>query len=171
MEASSPCFTETQAFRQPWLWALLWALLIGWGVWATIQLGLGMPVGTRPMPSWALLLTGLLPIGLVFHFWRMRLYTRVEPDGLAIRFTPFHDWRHFAWEEIEQMQIRVYAPIGEFGGWGLRSNASGRAWTVAGDLGLEITLQSGERWLIGTQAPQALKEGILACAPEALWLP
>lgn len=170
MEASSPCYTESQAFRQPWLWAILWVLLVGWAIMVTVQLGWGIPVGDNPMPDVGLLLIGAVPIGLVWLFWCMRLLLRIESTGISVRFVPMMGWRHFDWEDIEELKLRRYHALSEYGGWGVRTNYKSRALTTAGDLGLEITLQSGGQWLIGTQDGEGLQQGIVSCAPDHLWM-
>ena len=63
--------------------------------------------------------------------------------------------------EIIKYEIRKYRPIIEYGGWGIRFNKSGKAYTVSGNIGIQIQMSTGKGILIGTQQPneflQAMK--------------
>ena len=156
-------FTETQKFRQWWLWALLLAIagLFGYGLYQ--QLYLGIPWGTNPASDTALLVTGLVPIGLIVLFLTLRLDTHIDETGISYRFFPFQRrFKTIAWSEIEQAYIRQYNPIVDYGGWGLRLGlfGKGRAYNVKGNQGLQIVFKNGKKFLIGTQQPEALERVI-----------
>lgn len=148
-------FTERQRFTQWWIWAILLGPTVLFWYGAFYQLVLGMPWGTRPAPDLVLfairLLGGVLLPGVLIG---VRLETEVRDDGVHVRFAPFQRrFRSWRFQEIAQMAPRSYAPLKEFGGWGVRVAASGTAYTVSGRTGIQLVLRTGRRVLIGTQQP------------------
>ena len=47
-----------------------------------------------------------------------------------------------------------------YGGWGVRFIRSGRAYTVSGNLGVQLELSNGKGLLIGTQDPDEFLRAI-----------
>jgi len=85
----------------------------------------------------------------------LKLYTRMDSFGVHYRMTPFHFREQtIPWEEIDQIQVRKYSPILEYGGWGIRIGRNGRAYNVRGNYGLQIVKKNGKKVLIGTQRPE-----------------
>ncbi|PQJ80922.1 hypothetical protein BTO18_05610 [Polaribacter porphyrae] len=73
------------------------------------------------------------------------------------QFFPFH-WKLklITWDKISTAYVRIYDPIGDYGGWGLKggtlwSKSKGRAINVSGDIGIQLELKNGKKLLIGTQ--------------------
>jgi hypothetical protein len=84
----------------------------------------------------------------------LNLYTRIDAEGVHFRMKPFHlREQTIAWEEIDQIHVRKYSPIMEYGGWGIRYGRNGKAFNVRGDYGIQIVKKNGKRVLIGTQRP------------------
>jgi hypothetical protein len=136
----------------------------GFFAWAMVeQLVRGRVVGDQPMSDLMLMILGplfiLLSAGLLWLMWAARLITEVRDDGIYIRFHPFHrGFRGFLWDEIESFEACTYRPILEYGGWGIRSGSTGRAYNVSGNRGLQLELGFGlsGRILIGSQRPEEL---------------
>ncbi len=86
------------------------------------------------------------------------LETRIDESGITIRFFPFQRRYYYVrWDEISEASVRTYKPIREYGGWGLRySIKHGKAYNVSGNKGLQLTLLSGKKFLIGTQKADEL---------------
>jgi hypothetical protein len=62
---------------------------------------------------------------------------------------------------VSEYYARVYRPILEYGGWGIRCGFKGaRAYNVSGNKGVQLILQNGKRLLIGSQKPDELVEAI-----------
>lgn len=161
-------YREVQYFRQWWLWVLIlpWSLFTIWGMFQ--QLVLGIPFGTNPASD-----TGMLVIGLVFGigfpiaFYFMGLVTEIREDGISVRFKPFHlSFRKFLWMEIESIEVRKYNAFKEFGGWGIRWGAGGKAYNVAGDMGIQLTFKNGKKLLIGTAKEKEIMEAIKVARGE-----
>jgi hypothetical protein len=84
------------------------------------------------------------------------MITDVRPDGLVVRFPPFHR-RLIALEDVRSVEAREYSAIKEYGGWGIRhSSKNGTAYNVRGNRGVQLILKNGKRVLIGSQEPDRL---------------
>jgi len=164
-----PLFREQQQFRQPWLWLLFACIstpivaLLGYGVYQ--QLVLGKPFGDNPMNDTMLVLVSagmlLLHTTVIALFWFARLDVDVTRESIEIQFRPFHRApRKIAMHQITDARARKYSAIGEYGGWGIRVGLQGRAYNVAGDEGVQLTLADGKRILIGSQRSRELEEAI-----------
>lgn len=159
---TSVIFREVQRFNQIWIWLLLLSVPAVF-IWGFIQqIVLGNPFGNNPMSDIALIIVGaLFGLGLPALFLALRLITEVRSDGLYYRFVLFHrSFQRLLFEEIIKYEIRTYKPIKEYGGWGIRLGAKGRAYNVSGNLGLQLELTNGRKILLGTQQPAVLLAAI-----------
>lgn len=143
-------YTETQRFTQWWLWVILLlpAAIFAWGIFQ--QRYMGIPFGDNPAPDTGLVASGLIPLAILILFRLMKLTTTLDASGIRVQFQPFVH-KFFAWEEIDQVYVRKYNSLLEFGGWGIRFGRNGTAYNVAGNQGLQVILKNGKRFLIGTQ--------------------
>ena len=153
-------FTESQHFRQMWLWLLLLgingAILVG----LYRQFVAGQVFGEPAISSAGLLVALSVTVLLTLLFATLRLETRVESDGIYVRFHPFQSkFEHFAWDRLAKCYVRRYSPLGDYGGWGLRLGLSdkGKAYNVSGDQGLQLEFTDGRKLLIGTNRPEELE--------------
>lgn len=137
-------YHEVQSFDQVWLWAILGIellvvmiplILTGQGLWPII-----VAIGAMVL-SMALL-------------GSLRLTTRMDAEGVHYRMRVFH-WKEqtIPWDDIDQIYVRKYSPIAEYGGWGIRFGRGGRAYNVSGNHGIQIVRKNGKRILIGTRRP------------------
>lgn len=109
----------------------------------------------------AVALVGIPSLGLALLLWPSRLETEVQPDGVAVRFFPFHfDWRRFPAGALRECYARRYSPIREYGGWGIRYGWQGRAYNISGREGVQLVFKNGKRLLIGSRRPQELETAI-----------
>ncbi|SMB96880.1 hypothetical protein SAMN00120144_2950 [Hymenobacter roseosalivarius DSM 11622] len=110
-----------------------------------------------------------LAILAAFLLITLRLHTRLDSTGLHYRMTPIHlQWQHIDWAEVSRAYVREYDPLGEYGGWGIKGVISNRAYNMAGSYGLQLELHNGNRVLLGTQQPKALRQVIAQLRPEQL---
>lgn len=130
-------------------------------VWygAIQQLIFGKAFGENPASdtgvSVLLVLFGIL---LPLFMYSLKLTTEVRQDGLYVRFYPFHfSYRRYPYESINSYKVRVYSPLKEYGGWGIRYGRKGMAYNVSGDRGLQLELKNGKGLLIGSQRPEELE--------------
>ena len=154
-------FSETQRFKQWWLWALL-AGVNGMLIFGVVkQVVLGKPFGDKPASDAELMIISGLMFLLTYLFTLLRLETRIKKDGIYFRFFPFHiPYRYHAWDNLRKCYIRKYSPILEFGGWGLRFGTFGKgtAFNVSGNMGLQLQLDNNKKILIGTRKPGEIAE-------------
>lgn len=142
-------YEEEQPFDQIWLWAamgielflIMIPLILTGQPWWTILLGIGAMVMTMAMLG------------------SLKLYTRIDMEGVHFRMKPFH-WKEriIRWEEIDQIYVRKYSPIKEYGGWGIRYGRKGTAFSVKGNYGIQIVKKNGKKILLGTQRPEEVSQ-------------
>lgn len=150
-------FKETQKFDQWWLWLTL--LFISAMAFLPIrqaykenqELNSGHWIGLVVM-----LLVMLL-------FFITQLETKITKEGIEIRFVPFI-WKtkHIPWTDVSAVFVRKYSPLVEYGGWGWRVGAKGKAYNVKGNQGLQLKFNNGKALLIGTQKPEELESALKA---------
>ena len=154
-------YHEVQRFRQPFVViAVAFVTLLMW--WAFVQqIVFGVAFGNDPMPDALLIIMWLaFGIGFPLFFYRGGLVTHVREDGLSVKLGPFGG-THIAFDEIVRAEVRQYKPLREYGGWGIRYGfGRGWAYNASGNEGVQLTLRSGKRVLIGSQRPQELLAAI-----------
>ena len=149
-------FKEEQRFRQVWLMVLLgFSLLVPVGLIINEYIKDNTSMTTNEFLG---SLIGIIAsVLLIFIF---KLSTRIDEKGIHYQFFPFHfSMKTLLWSEITKAEVRTYDPIGEYGGWGLRysfNKKKGNAVNVSGDIGIQLTLKSGKKLLIGTQKKEAV---------------
>jgi len=111
----------------------------------------------------AVLVGAGVPIGISVIFVLLKMETEVRPDGLYIRYFPFHiHFKKFPPDDILECHARQYKPIREYGGWGIRCGfaGKGKAYNVSGDKGVQLVFKNGKRLLIGSQRAEELEKAI-----------
>lgn len=147
-------FSERQRFTQWWLWAILIfaAAVPFFALYHEMQKPEAFADGAT---NAGIVLSFVVILPLVFLFMFIKLETQITESGVAVKLFPLHlKFRQFPWSEMEQIYVRKYSPIGEFGGWGLRYGFGGLAYNIAGNQGVQIVFKSGKKLLIGTQKPE-----------------
>ena len=128
-----------------------------------VQLYLGQPWGDRPMSDAALTITAtlsfLLTAGIALLFYVLKLVTRVDRDGVHVRFYPLTS-RRIPFDDLIACHARTYRPIREYGGWGIRFSRKGMAYNVSGNQGVQLELRQGRPLLIGSQHADVLANTI-----------
>ena len=152
-----PAFYEKQYFRQWWMWSILIALS-GLFIYACFfQLGSGGAFGDNPMSDPGLILATVIILALLTLFWFQGLHTRVDDEGVHIRYRPFHrKWKTYRWKDIGSAEVKRFNPMMDYGGWGIKNGS----YTVQGRMGVLLKFHNRLTVMIGTQKPDALKEAI-----------
>jgi hypothetical protein len=154
-------FSEQQRFTQWWLWFILLGVNSLF-VYALIQqFWFSEPLGDEPLSDKGLLIISGVSFFITLLFLNFRIDTQIDHEGIRVRFFPFHlAFKHYEWNKISRCYIRPYSAIWEFGGWGLRYGFSGKgkAYTVKGNMGLQLELSKGTKLLIGTQEAAELSK-------------
>ncbi|QKG53527.1 hypothetical protein [Hymenobacter sp. BRD67] len=123
---------------------------------------LGVVIGVDSRHS-ALEMAGMTAFVTLLSFLLLgfaKLHTQLSTDGVRVRFVPLQsEWRFTPWAQVRRAYIRTYAPMSEYGGWGIRTfGGESGAYNAWGNQGLQLILTSGERLLIGTQQPAAIQQ-------------
>ena len=139
---SLPIYSENQVFSK-WIWLTI--------------------VGVINLPFIIMNINHDLPfkviIGSLFPslcgsalFLLCNLKTELDTDGFRYKYFPFHlNWHLIRKEDIAKIYIRKYAPIREFGGWGIRGVFPVKAYNTKGNMGIQFELKDGRKVLFGTQ--------------------
>lgn len=155
-------FSETQYFRQKWLWAIIifFPAFSLYGIYE--QIIMGNPIGDQPISNDGLIwFTVLIGVGLPLLFYNIRLKTRVSEKGLHYQFFPIHlRERIIPFDDIESFKARKYAPLKEFGGWGIRFGFEGKAYNISGEEGLQLVLKNERKVLFGSQKANELEKAM-----------
>ena len=163
-------YEETQYFRQWWVWAIL--LFAVGPLWYGFFMNLlfGQPFGSPPLSRLLLIFFWFIfGLGLPLLIYKTHLRVWLTPDALNTQFFPFHlKPRQIMFDDIQKAEARVYRPILEYGGWGLRwgGEKHGKAYIVSRNQGVQLLLKDGQRLLLGSQKAQILEEAILARMPS-----
>ena len=108
------------------------------------------------------IVAALLPILVLVLFAFLGVKTTINEQGVYVQFGFFGQRpTAFLWNDIALAKITKYQPLSDYGGWGYRRGffkPNKRAYSVIGDIGLELTLKDGSVVMIGTQNPDYLKE-------------
>ncbi|QKZ14398.1 hypothetical protein [Spirosoma sp. KUDC1026] len=137
-------FSETQRFRQWWLWALL-----GLASVVTIVPLVTTEARDEPVAWGGVIVLGL--IGVLLYTWR--LDTRLDAEGIHYRVFPVVPWRTIPWSDVNAMTVEQYS----FVGYGIRLGFDGWVYNVAGNQGLRIVRNKNRVITIGTQRPYELR--------------
>lgn len=152
-------FSETQKFKQWWLYLILLGLpgIFLYGIFKQV-IG-GQQFGNSPMSNTALIVTTVITFLLSISFFVFRLDTKIKKDGIYVRFFPIHlSFRYYAWNKISKCYVRQYNAMAEYGGWGFRLGlfGKGRAFNMSGNKGLQLEFSNNKKLLIGTNKPEEL---------------
>ena len=97
----------------------------------------------------------LVTLAATILFLTLKQYTEIKTDGVYVKLFPLQiSYRYYPWKDIEKSYVRVYNPIREYGGWGLRGRKHNRAINQSGNDGLQLLFKDGTKLLIGTQKPK-----------------
>lgn len=144
-------FQETQKFTQWWLILIMIVslLVVGFTMFQEYQ-----EIDFNSESDLLMFLLSILLViasfGLIFIF---QLKTKINEQGIFYGFWPIQlKLKHVRWNEIENVYVREYSPISEYGGWGYRFTFGkhGKAYNVSGSTGIQIIFKNGKKTLIGT---------------------
>lgn len=113
---------------------------------------------TQSLSPWvvALMLAVVVLLGALLS---LRLTTTVRPEGVSVRYGFLYRTR-VPLSEITLAQAVQYAPVREYGGWGIRGSRRRRALNARGNQGVLLTRSDGTTLLVGSQRPRELLEAL-----------
>lgn len=157
-------FSETQKFKQWWLWLLLILVALFTGYHLIERLGIGHSSRKLASPDLSVFVSFFVALSVISLILLIKLETEIRRDGVYVKFFPFHrKYVHYSWDEISRSYVRKYNAILEFGGWGVRLGlfGKGRALNVSGNHGLQLEFYDKRKLLIGTQMPDEMTAALL----------
>ena len=147
-------FKENQRFRQWWLIILLITIVIA----SALPLFSEISINKVRLESVIAPIISLQVFVLIFI---LKLETRINSKGITAGFEPLPFFRrNYNWDEIQECYVRTYAPVSEYGGWGIRGFGRAKAYNVSGNKGIQIITKNNERFLIGTEKPDLARRAI-----------
>ena len=161
-EKNNIIFHEEQQFRQVWVWIfIIFPTIIIWYI--TIQeLLFNNPVGNSNA-SKEMIFVFWIGFGILFPllFYKLKLITNVRQDGLYVKFAPFHfSFKKIQLDNLKRHYVRVYNPIREYGGWGIKYGKMGKVYNVSGNRGMQLEFTDRKGLLIGSQKSEQLDSAI-----------
>lgn len=148
-------FKEQQRFNQWWLFLIL----IGSMAFLIYQLIIDL--SSKDFDLMPHFFSFALISLIAFLFAKMELKTQIDHEGIHLQFWPFLIKKKlYPWTAIEEVVVKKYNPILDYGGWGYRFNFRGKgtALNVKGNQGIELKLKSGKKMLIGTQKADEVRQ-------------
>jgi Family of unknown function (DUF6141) len=154
-------FEESQRFSQK-LFRIILLLVSGLFVYAFIhQVLMGVPFGNKPLSDRGIIAALLFLSIFNLLFYSMQLVTTIDEEAISVRFYPFHFFpKRFEWSQLQDVIVREYNPLKEYGGWGLRGFGKKKAMTVSGNWLVEVVFVNGQSLLIGTCKPEEMKAAL-----------
>lgn len=113
---------------------------------------------TQSFSPWIVALM-LAVVALLGALLSLRLTTTVRPDGVSVRYGFLYRTR-VPLSEITLAEAVQYAPVREYGGWGIRGSRRRRALNARGNQGVLLTRTDGTTLLVGSQRPRELLEAL-----------
>ena len=113
--------------------------------------------------AWSSLILLVVGVFLILLYGGIR--TVIVPQEVAVRFglTGLKVLK-LKTSEIANAEIMQFAPLGDFGGYGIRFNGKMTAYYLRGSRGVKITTRQGRQYLIGSDHPEHLLAVIKAVA-------
>lgn len=151
-----PLFQEVQRFRMWMFWVpiAIVTAVVWWQFFE--QVVRGNPQGSQPLPDWAAwTLAIVFGIGFPVFAFVIRLMTEVRPGEVMVRVFPFPATR-IPLADVREAEVREYSAQREFGGWGVRTGRSGKAYSAYGNEGVQLWLNGDKRILIGSQQAEEM---------------
>ena len=150
-------YHETQYYRQRWILLLLLAATgLSWYSFL-LQIILGTPTSTTPLPNWLVIaLFVLVGIGVPALIYFTKMITEVMDESIKIRIKPFTN-QTIPIKDIAGVEPVENGPFKEIGFWEISWGAGNpKIFNISGTTGIELVLEKDENILIGTQNPDEL---------------
>ena len=160
-DTKSPLFTEVQRYRRAWMWVLI-GLAFSMLIIISVVQWVYFPAEEYWLSFSSLALLGGMILLLAVLVYQAHLITKIDDGGIQFRLFPFQwFYQHIYWQDVEEVYVREYDAITEYGGWGIKYGQQGKSYTISGRFGIQLVLADERRILIGTLRPIELEQLIL----------
>lgn len=163
MDSTAPLYREVQPYRElpPFVLLVVVGTLFGWGLVAWVAV-MGRPLGALDMPDWLSLAIGL-PFGILLPlaYGRMTMVTEVYPDRVVVN-NGMSSHKELSFGHVVAVQMRNDNIHGDYNNriFGA-TDGSRTAHTVTSDKGVELTMDDGGQFLIGSKDPDGLGDAVM----------
>ena len=156
----TPLFQEEQSLRQPRLLILTAIPPVAMLLLAVWQVGLGHPWGKQPMSNTGIVGWTIFLWLIYFRLITIKLVTEVRPRELSVAMRGL--WRSYriSLDAAQSVRAVTFDPVGDWGGYGVRSTTRGKAYIARGNQGVELELKKGGVVLLGSQRPDELARAL-----------
>ena len=162
MKSSGPVYREVQYYRElpPFTLLTVVGVLFGWFliIWVGVM---GHPLGKLVMPTWLALAIGL-PLGVLMPlvYARLKMVTEVFKDRLVVT-NGMSARASLPFAKIANVEVRTDNIHEDFNIRNVGTLSATRlAYTVTTENGVQLTMEDGRQFLIGSKDPNALNEAI-----------
>ena len=131
--------------------------MLGLLIWQVI---LGHPWGKHPMSNTDVVVWTVFLWLLYFRLITVRLLTEVRQGKLLIALRGLWRLRRVPLDQVQAVETITHDIARDYGGFGIRSTRSGKAYVASGGRGVRITLASGEKLVVGSKIPDELAASI-----------
>jgi hypothetical protein len=123
---------------------LIWQVLLGhtWGK---------HPMSNGDVVGWTVFLWLIY-----FRLITVRLVTEVRQGALLIRMRGLWRLRRVPLDRIQLVETITHDIARDYGGYGIRSTREGKAYVANGGRGVRVTLDKGEKLVVGSERPDEL---------------
>lgn len=152
-------FDESQKFNKWWMYLLFSLPFIIVSVsYVLVQYNIIEPKGGDKSPREVIF---IIIFSMLFFIWgiSIRLKTTINEHGITACFIgiPFCK-KHFKWDDIQSAAVIEYAPLLDYGGWGVKLGPKGWCYNVSGKIGIKLLQTNGKPFLIGTQQKEEVEK-------------
>jgi hypothetical protein len=157
---TKPLFHEEQSLRQPRLLILTAIPPVAMLLLAIWQVGLGHPWGKQPMSNTGMVGWTIFLLLVYIRLITVKLVTEVESNQVSVAMRGL--WRSYriSLEAVKSVQTITFHPIADWGGYGVRSTAKGKAFIAQGNRGVQLELKKGGVIVVGSQRPDELAQSL-----------
>ncbi len=157
---TKPLFHEEQSLRQRRLLILTAIPPVAMLLLAIWQVGLGHPWGKQPMSNAGIVGWTIFLWLIYFRLITVKLVTEVLPNELSVAMRGL--WRSYriSLAAVQSVHAVTFDPVTDWGGYGVRSTARGKAFIANGNKGVELALKKGGVVLVGSQRPDELARAL-----------
>jgi hypothetical protein len=158
---SRPVFREVQRFplrRIALALASPPCFLLGLLIW---QVVLGHTWGKHPMSNGDVIGWTIFLWLIYFRLITVRLVTEVRQRELMIALRGLWRLRRVPLGRIQAVETITHDVMRDYGGYGIRTTREGKAYVAGGGRGVRVTLDDGEKLVVGSERPDELAAAVL----------
>jgi len=154
-------YREVQGFRQ-WHTRIILAFPPASLLFVTArQVIFHKPWGSPPASDGGLIFLTVLLTAVYFRLVTVKLVIEIRGGELGVGLRGLWKRRRIPVRQIQTAEAVTFDPVADFGGYGIRSGRGGQAYIAQGNCGVALSLNDGQKVIIGSQSAPELRKRIL----------